>query len=231
MFTIPRFYFVAFTAALMTSPSLHAETKPLTLAQRESIEWSNLWLTHSTEAGGTRVLLIGDSIVQAFYPEVEKNLEGKAHVGRLSTSFFADDPMLIDQVNSVLKNFSFDVIYVNNGMHGWVRSEAEYGPALALLIETIRARAPKAKIILGTTTPLRVEPATPSSTQADDQRIRQRNQIAADLAQKENLVLLDMYTPVAGRPEIHSDDVHFNAQGTAIQAKVVADAIENSLKP
>src|ERR1700689_2066893 len=59
---------------------------------RESIEWCDIWISHANETNLPRVLLIGDSIARDYYPEVEKQLESKACVGRLSSSAFISDP-------------------------------------------------------------------------------------------------------------------------------------------
>src|SRR5262249_32125877 len=61
---------------------------------REAIEWCDIWISHANETNLPRVLLIGDSIVRDYYPEVEKRLAGKAFVARLSTSRFVADPVL-----------------------------------------------------------------------------------------------------------------------------------------
>ena len=58
---------------------------------RESIEWCDIWISHANETNLPRVLLIGDSIVRDYYPEVEKRLAGKAFVARLATSRFVAD--------------------------------------------------------------------------------------------------------------------------------------------
>ncbi len=86
---------------------------------RESIEWCDIWISHANETNLPRVLLIGDSITRAYYPEVEKHLEGKAYVARLSSSAFISDPALFKQIEMVLGGYKFDVIHFNNGMHGW----------------------------------------------------------------------------------------------------------------
>src|SRR5215467_13285825 len=122
---------------------------------RESIEWCDIWISHANETNLPRVLLIGDSIARDYYPEVEKRLEGKAFVARLATSRFVADPVLLKEIELVLNQAKFDVIHFNNGMHGWQHSEAEYQKAFSKLIKTIRAHAPKAKLIWATTTPLR----------------------------------------------------------------------------
>src|SRR6478736_8095079 len=93
---------------------------------REAIEWCDIWISHANETNLPRVLLIGDSIVRDYYPEVEKGLAGKAFVGRLATSRFVADPVLLKEIESVLSGAKFDVILFNNGMHGWQHSELEY---------------------------------------------------------------------------------------------------------
>ncbi len=40
----------------------------------------------------------------------------------------------------------------------------------------------------------------------------------------------DLFTPMLGHPELHSDNVHFNDQGVALQAAQVAIQIEKLLE-
>src|SRR5215467_8169029 len=122
---------------------------------RESIEWCDIWISHSNETNLPRVLLIGDSIARDYYSEVEKRLAGKAFVARLATSRFVADPVLLKEIELVLDGTKFDIIQFNNGMHGWQHSETEYQKAFSKVIKTIRTHAPKARLIWATTTPLR----------------------------------------------------------------------------
>src|SRR5690348_16931782 len=69
---------------------------------RESIEWCDIWISHANETNLPRVLLIGDSIARDYYPEVEKQLAGKAFVARLATSRFVADPVLLKEIELVL---------------------------------------------------------------------------------------------------------------------------------
>lgn len=87
-------------------------------ADREGIEWCDIWISHANETNLPRVLLIGDSITRGYYSEVEKRLARKAFVARLTTSAYLTDPMLNQQIALVLDNTRFDVIHFNNGMHG-----------------------------------------------------------------------------------------------------------------
>src|SRR5882724_4856335 len=159
---------------------------------REAIEWCDVWITHANETNLPRVLLIGDSIARDYYPEVEKRLAGKAFVGRLATSRFVTDPVLLKEIESVLDGAKFDVIQFNNGMHGWQHSEAEYRKAFPKLIKTIRAHAPQARLIWANTTPLRDGKGVTYDTNAQysDDRIAVRNSLAAEVMAAEKIPIV-----------------------------------------
>jgi hypothetical protein len=198
---------------------------------REAIEWCDIWISHANETNLPRVLLIGDSIARDYYPEVEKQLAGKAFVARLATSRFVADPVLLKEIELVLDQTKFEVIHFNNGMHGWQHSETEYQRAFPKLIKTIRAYAPKARLIWATTTPLRDGKGVTSDTNAEysDERIAARNALAAELLAAEKIPIVDLNAAVRGHPEFHSDNVHFNSNGTQILAAQVSAAVEKLL--
>jgi hypothetical protein len=207
-----------------------SEPNPMPPAH-ESIEWCDIWISHANETNLPRVLLIGDSIVRDYYPEVEKRLADKSFVARLSTSRFVADPVLLKEIESVLDGAKFDVIQFNNGMHGWQHSEAEYQKALPQLVKTIRAHAPKAKLIWATTTPLRDGKGITYDTRVEysDDRISARNSIAAEIMARQKIPTDDLNAAMRGHPEFHSDNVHFNGQGIQIQAAQVSAAVEKYL--
>jgi len=200
---------------------------------REAIEWCDIWISHANETNLPRVLLIGDSIVRDYYPEVEKRLAGKAFVGRLATSRFVADPVLLKEIETVMDGTKFDVIVFNNGMHGWQHSEAEYRKAFPKLIKAIRAHAPKAKLIWATTTPLRNGKDVTYDTKAEysDERIAARNAVGAELVAAQKIPTVDLNAAVRGHPEFHSDNVHFNSQGSQILAAQVCAAVAKLLPP
>ncbi|MCI0534463.1 MAG: SGNH/GDSL hydrolase family protein [Verrucomicrobiales bacterium] len=200
---------------------------------RESIEWCDIWISHANETNLPRVLLIGDSIVRDYYPEVEKGLAGKAFVARLSTSRFVADPVLHKEIELVLVGTKFDVIVFNNGMHGWQHSEVKYREAFPKLIKTIRTRAPKARLIWATTTPLRDGKGVTGDTKAEysDERIAARNALAAEVVTVRRIPTVDLNATVRGHPEFHSDNVHFNGEGSQILAALVSAAVEKLLPP
>ena len=198
---------------------------------RESIEWCDIWISHANETNLPRVLLIGDSIARDYYPEVEKQLAGRAFVARLATSRFVADPVLLKEIELVLSDAQFDIILFNNGMHGWQHTETEYQNGLPKLIKAIRAHAPKAKLIWATTTPLRDGKGVTSDTQAEysDERIATRNAIASEIVAARKITTVDLNAAVRGHPELHSDNVHFNGQGSQILAAQASAVIRKLL--
>jgi len=215
--------------AFTSSPVL-AETQPDGSAKQrlEGTEWCDIWQPNQTKSGLPRVLLIGDSITRGYYPVVQKQLEGKALVDRLSTSAFITDPMLLAQVAMVLDNTHYDIIHFNNGMHGWQHSEEEYRAGFPEFLATIRKHAPTAKLIWAATTPLKESvPVKPGEPRPSDERIASRNAIALEIVKSQGIPVDDLYAPMVGHPELHpeKDKVHFNAEGTALQGKQVAEEI------
>ena len=219
-----------FCAAVHASNPAVAEPKSAPPA-RESIEWCDIWISHANETNLPRVLLIGDSITRDYYTEVEKRLAGKAFVARLATSRFVADPVLLKEIELVLTDANFDVIQFNNGMHGWQHSEAEYRNAFPKLIKTIRAHARKATLIWANTTPLRDGKDVTYDTKAEysDEWIAARNALAAEIMAAQKIPIIDLNAAVRGHPEFHSDNVHFNSQGSQILATQVYANIKKML--
>jgi hypothetical protein len=198
---------------------------------RESIEWCDIWISHANETNLPRVLLVGDSIARDYYSEVEKRFAGKAFVARLATSRFLADPVLLKEIELVLTDAKFDVILFNNGMHGWQHSEEEYRKAFPPFVRTIRAHAPKARLIWANTTPLRDGKGVTYDTKAEysDERITARNAIAEEIMTAQKISRVDLNAVVRGHPEFHSDNVHFNGQGVQALAAEVSAAIQKLL--
>ncbi|HWD18348.1 MAG TPA: SGNH/GDSL hydrolase family protein [Verrucomicrobiae bacterium] len=205
--------------------------RPAPPAGLENIEWCDIWMAHANETNQPRVLLIGDSITRAYYDKVESRLAGRAFVGRLATSAFISDPVLLQEITMTLDEYPCDVVHFNNGMHGWQHTEAEYQAAFPKFSETIKAHAPHAKLIWANTTSLKVSPpVTPGDhASATDERIDARNRIALGFIEADGLAVDDLNSLTRGRPDYHSDNVHFNDAGTDLQARQVAGQIERAL--
>jgi hypothetical protein len=193
--------------------------------RRENIEWTDVWFPNSNDHDLPRVALIGDSITRAYFTAVETNLKGKAYCARIATSKAVGDPALATQLATFLPEAKFDVVHFNIGMHGWAYSEEEYREYLPELLAAIRKGAPGAKLVWASTTPVRKDKAPGPS----NERIAARNRIAREYFSKQGIPVDDLYAAIAEHADLHSDDVHFKPEGSAILAASVAASVEKLL--
>jgi hypothetical protein len=207
-------FLVALISVLAISQLLPAQ-EPI----RERIECTDIWVTDADKDDLPRVLLIGDSITRGYFSEVEKQLEGKAHCARLTTSKCVSDAFFPDEVQLLLKQYGFAVIHFNNGLHGWGYSEEQYKDGLLRAMETLNRYAPDARLIWATTTPVS-EPGNLSQISERTERVKARNRIAAAIMQERGIPTDDLYGLVEPHPDWHSSDgTHFNGKGKEAQAK------------
>jgi hypothetical protein len=196
-------------------------------SRTEEIEWTWEVRPDHADAKLPNVLLLGDSITRAYFPEVQKQLTGVANVYLMASSTSVGDPLLPRQIEefSAAEGVSFSVVHFNNGMHGWAYSEAEYREAFPSFISEIRAIAPKAALIWATSTPVKKE-TEPGPTNA---RVDARNGIAQALVKPAGIVIDDQHGLMLQHADLYQDAVHFNEQGAAIQGKQAAELIRGLL--
>lgn len=200
------------------------------IIKRENIEWLDIWMPKTNEEGLPRVLLIGNSITRQYYPEVEKQLEGKAFVARLSTSKSLGDPGLLQEIALALGYHQFDVVHFNNGMHGWEYSEEEYEAAFPDLLQTIRRGAPNAKLIWANTTPIRTGEKM-DQFDLRNERVKERNRIVCEYLKDKQVQINDLYSVAMNNTAFYGgkDGVHLQPIGVKMLANQVADQIKVAL--
>jgi lysophospholipase L1-like esterase len=179
---------------------------------REPIEWCNIWVPEADQPELPRVLFIGDSITQGYYPVAAAALEGRAATARLTTSRFLTDPFYFEELALLLRQYPWAVVHVNNGLHGWNYTEEEYAAGLPRLIAFLREQAPNAQLIWAQSTPKRV-PGLPALA-VDNPRVETRNVLAREAMTTLDVPVNDLYTLVVPHPALWSSDgVHFNDEG------------------
>ena len=201
-------------------------------SRTEEIEWTWEVRPAHVDVRLPNVLLLGDSITRAYFPEVTRQLTGVANVYLMASSTSVGDPRLARQMEefSSAEGVAFSVVHFNNGMHGWAYSEREYREAFAAFLAEIRTIAPKAGLIWATTTPVKKDtekdaPA-PGPTNA---RVEARNTIAAELVKPAGIAIDDQHSLMLKHTELHQDNVHFNEEGAAIEGKQAAELIRGLL--
>jgi hypothetical protein len=220
---------MSLSAAVSTAQTVIAP--PGRHVARERIEWIRLWLPNVNKEDLPQVLLIGDSITQAYYKDVATDLKGKAYVGYFTSSLSVGDPMLPKQIALILKNYKFDVIHFNNGLHGHDYSEEEYARYFPQYLKTIEANARGARLIWASSTPVRTGKEM-SELAPWTRRVTARNKIADADARKRGVPIDDLYAAVLHHPEYYLgvDGTHPNAEGRAAEARHVAASILQALR-
>ncbi len=196
---------------------------------RERIEWVNVWIEDAEKPAPKRVLLIGDSIVGNYFPAVSKLLAGKAACMKLHGSRCVGDPVLLQEAKVALSLYKFDVINVNNGLHGFGTSDEDYARFLPQYLDYLHWLQPQAKIVWARTTD--VHPTDYKSYATTHPRIVKRNAAADAAVRERGYPVTDLYALSNAHPEYHvKDGCHFSAEGGKALAEAVAASIEAALK-
>jgi lysophospholipase L1-like esterase len=189
----------------------------------EKIEWTYTDRPEAPDTALPNVLLVGDSITRAYYAATAKALQGKANVYYFATSVSVGDERLMPQLAEYFRMIGvrFDVVHVNNGMHGWGYTEDEYRRYFPELVRGVKAGAPHAKLVWATTTPVRKD----KDGGATNARIDARNAIAAEIVKNDGFATDDQHALMAMHQDLHSDDVHFTPEGAEMQGGQVAESV------
>lgn len=194
----------------------------------ENTEWSHSWMVRTGDTLLPRVLIIGDSHVERYFPLVSSSLNGLANVCKFTTSKSLGDPILLDQIELIIKQYDFDLISFNNGLHGRSYEESEYSDHLPQIVNKFRQYS-DAEIILVNTTPARVRGEL-DTFQDFNLKVIERNKIFSDFAQKNNLHLMNFYSLGESSTEFYTPDgIHFNPEGVKEQARLISNLINKTL--
>ncbi len=194
----------------------------------EKIEWTWTDRADKPDAKLPNVLLVGDSITRGYYPAVAEQLKGVANVYLFATSVSSGDSRLPGQLRDYFSTMGlkFAVVHFNSGMHGWGYTEQQYAAGLPAMVAALRGGAPQAKLIWTATTPVREDSTTGGATNA---RIDEGNKLAATLMASEGISTDDQHGLMLPHTDLHSDDVHYKAEGSALQAVQVALTVREAM--
>lgn len=197
----------------------------MTTIHREHIEWCDIWVRSAGKTGNPRALFIGDSICRGYYPQVEKLLEGKAECARVATSRFVCDPVYQQELALVLDHYRFPVIHLNNGLHGWDYSEADYADGVHRLLEFVERAAPSATLIWASSTPV-YQSGDLTRFNPWHERVIERNRLAAAIVGSHGIPINDLFNLALGKTAwFCNDGVHYAAEGSAQLAAQVAEHV------
>jgi hypothetical protein len=195
----------------------------------ERIEWTNMWVEDTGVDSLPRLLLIGDSHVQQYYPFVKKELKGLVTFGRYTSSKCLGNPYLPVEIRLFLRQYPCDVIVFNNGLHGRAYPDSVYAAALPAVFRIFQEEAPRARVIWVNTTPVRVRGDLEQFDPFTD-HVKVRNALAEKFMKEHQIPIVDNWSVGYEHPEyFNPGGVHFNAEGKAAEARNVAEAVREAL--
>ena len=196
---------------------------PHTSREREQTEWSITYAYRAPQTDLPRVLLIGDSICNAYQAKVRELLEDQVNVSFWASSKCVTDPDYFRELDFILDARPYQMITFNNGLHSLHTDREEWDAAYAAALSFMRAKLPQAKLALVLSTPLSDEALTGVSASLNETVLR--------LAAERKLPVIDLFAPMEAldRTETWTDGVHFQPAAVDIQAGLLASQILRAL--
>lgn len=227
----------ALTVFFPAPPCASGERQEITLSlpynpgyQREYTEWVDFRVSNAADPHLPKILLIGDSIVGGYWPKVAKELAGKAVVGHLASSKCVGDPGAYLDLDAAVRGYHWDIIQINNGLHGKTTREADYAEYLAAYVDFLRRIAGGATVIWAHSTPV-TQPGHPDQPGDFNARVIERNRLAAGIMERRGIGINDLYHVVIGRPELSCrDGYHYNEAGNNLLAAQVAATLQAAME-
>ena len=188
----------------------------------ENVEWSiNYAFNKMDKSGAPRVLAIGDSICNGYSGALRKALGKKMNYSYWVSSLCVRDPLYFKTLDLVLDGPKPDIVLFNNTLHSGSGNDEAWRVAFTQALKFIKARLPKAKVIVLNGTPMR----------NDAKWVVEKNEIAAQVASQLGLPLIDIYSfckdwdrNVAWRDSCHFQIDYINKQGEYLAGEILKAA-------
>jgi len=194
------------------------------------------WGFHEAQPGPSqlpRVLLIGDSIVGGYHTAVTAGLQGKAQVDYWTTGLHEGSKELHELLAKVLSHGPYDIIHFNIGLHGWQKDrvpDARYEPLMREYIGILKSKAPHAKLIWCSTTPItmkgdqsKLDPVNNPTIEARDATmVKLANELGFQVDDLYGLMIKDIPTCKGNKKD---DQFHWAPPGVKAQAEEVTSVI------
>ena len=190
----------------------------------EKYEWDNTWLESTDVIDTPRILYIGDSISCATRRVVTSVAQGTVLVDGLGTSKAVDNPHFPSTIRVFAEQQATRAaILFNNGLHGWhLNDETEYKLWYQGILKFLLNEFEGTPIFLVLTTAV--------SDVERNKRVLARNKAVLELADENNLPVMDFYSITDSHRElISSDGVHLLEEGYELLAKQVLESLEDHL--
>ncbi len=186
--------------------------------------------------------MLGDSIRIGYCKYVKENLKDIAKVvfpednSRFTQYTFAN---LFTWLALVDNPEEIDVIHWNNGLWDVVHfngddlplnTTEQYADTLRRICRKMKEKAPNAKIIFATMTPINEEFVQGHNYRIQDEVVKY-NEVARDVMKEQGIEVNDLFKLLYEQPESYFiDQCHLNSEGYQLLAGQVSDVIRKSFK-
>ena len=195
---------------------------------RENIEWTNMRWNDAPDNCKARILLIGDSIVVGHESLLHDIVKDEYCIDSFATAKCVSDVDYMKELNYMLSSNDYELVVFNNGLHGFDIEDEAYEENLKEAMIDLNKRVKK--LAWRTSTPIRTKEDLNKFEAEKTPRVLRRNAFAAKVAEELNVPVLDLYTPMSENVDYFSPDaIHYNEEGKAVQAKMLAEFIKGIL--
>ena len=191
----------------------------------EDYEWDRMWIEKANDEKTRRVLYIGDSISceTRKYATVATSCE--IYFDNYATSKALDNPFFFDNIRLFSEEEKYrSAVVFNNGLHGWhLDDETDYSREYKKMICFLMKEFEGTPLVLLLTTHVAHEER--------DARVRVRNRVVCELAEKYGLSVIDLYTVTKEHSEfLGNDGVHFSKEGCQLLSDVLVKQIKDIIE-
>jgi len=215
-----RYLFISMCFILFSVVSLCGQTDEQLGLHSEGGPWK-FYPTREFNDTLSKVLLIGDSVMNGYHQSVIDSLRGKANIDYWLTPAHLKSEYLFADLAKVVSFRDYDVIHFNIGLHGWPKGrilDNEYVPLLEKYVQTLIENAKGAKLIWASITPV-TEQGKAELNKEINPTITQRNEWAAGVLKKYNIPVNDLYGLVADKLHLaRLDRFHWKTEGYQLMA-------------
>lgn len=196
--------------------SVQSAPEFIPLQQREDIEWTNTWIEKARETNKPRILIIGGSVSRDFRGRLSEKLPEYA-VDFIGSSASLEDESLYRICNTFFEDklYKYSMIMLNIGVqHGrylkineHIEHKIRYLKSCLEFMSYVRKKCDK--IILLTTTPNAINGNLNVLDKEINEEIECKNELQKELAQQQNMPIIDLYKFVVDKKIEFRDAKHF----------------------
>lgn len=183
----------------------------------------------------SRVLLIGDSILNGYLKTTITALEGRAYVDAWVNPYNQSEHLNKNLLPQVLANGPYDVVHFNMGLHGWQEGRIKPGtfePLTKGYVEVIKATLPDAKIIWASSTPVTVKDKPADLDPEINATIIEHNRMAAKVMAEMQVPVNDFYTLLVDKRDLaRGDRFHWTAPAYKMLSDMCVASVLTALPP